>query len=61
VSSRAVVLVVVLAHLVGCGSCANDEPQSEPVASGGRKPIDMRAADKRFSQFSEAGADASSD
>jgi hypothetical protein len=63
-----VVAGIVLAQLVGCGSCVKeDEAQPDPGTSTGRKPIDLRAADKRFSQFAvpdaaaDAGADGSSD
>jgi len=56
---------MVLAQVAGCGGCVKDEPadQSNPAASGGRKPIDLRAADKRLSQFTatDAAADASHD
>jgi type IV pilus biogenesis protein CpaD/CtpE len=56
---------MVLAQLAGCGGCVKDDPaqQSSPAASGGRKPIDLRAADQKLSQFSttEGGADASHD
>ena len=56
---------MVLAQLAGCGGCVKDDPgqQSNPASSGGRKPIDLRAADKKLSQFSttEGGADASHD
>jgi hypothetical protein len=57
---------MVLAQLAGCGGCVKeDEPaqQSNPAASGGRKPIDIRAADKRLSQFTtpDGAADASTD
>ena len=56
---------MVLAQLAGCGGCVKDDSgqQSNPAASGGRKPIDLRAADKRLSQFSatDGAADASTD
>ena len=57
---------MVLAQLAGCGGCVKeDDPaqQSSPAASGARKPIDIRAADKRLSQFStpDGAADASTD
>ncbi len=56
---------IVLAQLAGCGGCVKDDPaqQSSPAASGGRKPIDLRAADKRLSQFGaqDSATDASSD
>lgn len=59
---------MVLAQLAGCGGCVKEDPaqQSNPASSGGRKPIDIRAADKRLSQFSadpnhDAAADASTD
>ncbi|MDB4935373.1 MAG: hypothetical protein JWP87_2345 [Labilithrix sp.] len=59
------VLALLLAPLAGCGSCVKDEsPSSEspqPGAPNAKKPLDLRAADKRFSQFSEGGADASRD
>ena len=52
---------LVLAQLTGCGGCVKeDAPQSDPAATGGRKPIDPRAIDIRLTQFSEA-ADASTD
>lgn len=41
------------AQVVGCGSCVKeDEPQSTPSTGVERKPIDLRAADKRLSQYS---------
>ena len=57
---------LVLAQLAGCGGCVKDDPnKSDPAAaSGGRKPIDLRAADKKLSQFSsvaDGSADASTD
>jgi hypothetical protein len=55
---------MVLAQLAGCGGCVKDDAQqSNPAASGGRKPIDLRAADKRLSQFTtpDGAADASTD
>ncbi len=57
---------IVLAQLAGCGGCVADDPapQSNPAGSSGRKPIDLRAADKRLSQFGNQDAeavDASSD
>jgi len=57
----------VLAQLAGCGGCVKDDPaQNDPAQAGRRKPIDIRAADKRLSQFSadpnhDAAADASTD
>ena len=59
-------LGLVLAQLAGCGGCVKDDPasQSSPAGSSGRKPIDLRAADKRLSQFGSQDAeavDASSD
>jgi hypothetical protein len=55
-------LGMVLAQVAGCGGCVKDE-QSNPAAAGGRKPIDLRAADKRLSQFTtpDGAADASTD
>lgn len=58
-SGSAAVLVVsgmVLAQLAGCGSCVKDDPPSGRAS--GKKPIDLRAADKRFSQYSEPDAQA---
>jgi hypothetical protein len=54
---------IVLAQLVGCGSCVKDEDVQQQQPGSGRKPIDLRAADKRFSRFTvqDAAADASSD
>ena len=56
---------MILAQLTGCGGCVKDDAsqESNPASSGGgRKPIDLRAADKRLSQFSsdtDSAADAS--
>lgn len=60
---------IVLAQVTACGGCVKDDPagSSGPAASGGRKPIDLRAADKKLSQFSseaserDAGGDAGHD
>ena len=57
---------IVLAQLAGCGGCVADDPtpESNAAGSGGRKPIDLRAVDKRLSQFGSQDAeavDASSD
>jgi hypothetical protein len=56
---------MVLAQLAGCGGCVKDDPaQSDPAATGGgRKPMDLRAADKKLSQFSaqDGSTDASHD
>ena len=56
---------IVLAQLAGCGGCVADDPAPESnPGSSGRKPIDLRAADKRLSQFGNQDAeaiDASSD
>lgn len=60
-------VVMVLAQVAGCGSCVKDDPQpSTSVTTGGkeRKPINLKAADKKLSQYQlvEAGAaDASTD
>ena len=59
-------LGLVLAQLAGCGGCVKDDSaeQANPAGSSGRKPIDLRAADKRLSQFGNQDAepiDASSD
>ena len=50
---------IVLAQVVGCGSCVKDDPQ--PTSTDGRKPINLKAADKRFSQFSDGAAAAAAD
>jgi hypothetical protein len=57
------VVGIVLAQLVGCASCVKDEDVQQGPGSG-RAPIDLRAADQRFSQVSTPdarGADAASD
>jgi hypothetical protein len=51
---------MVLAQLVGCGSCVKDEPQPLPEGYKERKPINPKAIDQKLSQFS-AQADASTD
>ena len=52
---------LVLAQLAGCGGCVKDDAaKSDPGAEAdgsGRRPIDLRAADKKLSQFSAAAAD----
>jgi hypothetical protein len=50
---------LVLAQVAGCGSCVKDDPPKEQA--GGRKPINLRAADKRFSQYTDGSSDASTD
>ena len=55
---------LVLAQLAGCGGCVKDDPPPPGSTPGtARKPIDLRAADKRLSQFSnqDGAADAASD
>ena len=47
--------VLVLAQIVGCGSCVKDDPQSTSTSTGlhngkQRKPIPLQAADKRNHQ-----------
>ena len=57
------VIGMVLAQLVGCGGCVKDDPAQQNPGSG-RKPIDLRAVDKKLSQFGNQDAeaiDASSD
>jgi hypothetical protein len=62
VSRPGIAAALVLAQLAACGSCVKDDPTpADPVATGGRKPIDVRAFDKRLSQFSEASADGAAD
>jgi hypothetical protein len=55
----------VLAQVAGCGSCVKDDPQPSVTVNGKeRKPIDLKAADKRLTPFTvrEAGAaDAATD
>lgn len=48
-------VAVALAQVTACGSCVKDDPVPATVgdAAGERKPIDLRAADKRLSQYSE--------
>jgi len=51
--SRSLVAVA-LAQVTACGSCVKDDPAPASFdAAGERKPIDLRAADKRLSQYSE--------
>ena len=59
-------LGLVLAQVAGCGGCVKDDhaEQANPVGASGRKPIDLRAVDKRLSPFGNQDAeaiDASSD
>lgn len=54
-----VVAGIVLAQLVGCGGCVKDEEVQPQHDASGRKPIDLRAADKRFSPFTVHDAEAS--
>lgn len=51
-----VAIGLVLGQVAGCGSCVKDDPPQQSVEPGGRarKPIDLRAADKNLSQFSDA-------
>ena len=50
---------LVVGQLAGCGSCVKeDDPQTttatDPNAVPPRKPINLRAADRRLSQYSDA-------
>lgn len=49
------VVGIVLAQLVGCGSCVKDEDVQQGPWSG-RSPVDPRAAEQRFTHFSTPNA-----
>ena len=49
---------LVVGQLAGCGSCVQDDPPAPTTSvdtkGNPRKPLDLRAVDKRLSQFSDA-------
>ena len=54
--ARAALVGIALAQATGCSSCVKDEPPVEtqgPGITGDRKPINLKAADKKLSQFSD--------
>ena len=56
-----------LAQAAGCGGCVKDDPTPAAGTEGTRPPVNMKAIDKRLSQFSTIdgsvapAADASTD
>lgn len=53
-------VVIVLAQLVGCGSCVKDDPRPSTTNGKERRPLNLKAADKKLMPytFSEGGSPA---